>query len=188
MTGADPTALRALLEARDPLAAARRVAAPGDTPVRVRRGPAPAHWLVDDTAEGAVDAHRAAHDAGRPSEAVLLYGNGRSHDDVAARLDALAELAGATGLLRAVRLVPADGTPQRPGSWGLEDLTVVTAARAALPHDVAVLPDWRLLGPAACQIAVAFGATGWAVPDDDPTDLDHLAEAIGRTVSHEGLA
>ena len=176
--------LRALLAARDPLAAAR-AAAPGagaGAAVRVYRGPAPAGWLVDDGAEGDLAAHRAAHADGRPSAAAVLYGAGRGDDVVAARLEALAGLAAGTGLLRAVLPVPAEGSPERPGSWGVEDLTVVAACRAALPAAVEVIPDWRRLGAPACQVAVAFGATAWWVPADDRTDLDGLAAAIGRRV------
>jgi 2-iminoacetate synthase ThiH len=85
-------------------------------------------------------------------------------------------------MLRIVHTVPCEGGPDRPGSWGVEDLTVVAAARLALPADVEVAPSWSRLGPAACQVAVAFGATAWIVPADDTTDLAHLADAIGRTV------
>jgi hypothetical protein len=174
--------LTGLLGDRDPLAAARAADVAGDAPIRVRRGPAPAEWLVDSAGEGDIDSHRAAHAEGRPSEAIIVYGNGRSDQEIAARLRALADLAAATGLLRAVTTVPAEGDTHRPGSWGVEDLTVVATCRAALPDTVAVRPSWERLGPAACQIAVAFGATGWCVPADDPTDLEHLADAIGRAV------
>ena len=64
------------------------------------------------------------------------------------RLAALAELAAQTGLLRAVRPVPADGTADRPGSWGVEDLTVIAACRAgACPTAVAVRPALAPPGP-----------------------------------------
>ena len=88
-------------------------------------------------------------------------------------------LAAETGLLRAVCPVPGDGTEDRPGSWGVEDLTVVAVCRLALPEGVAVRPHWRRLGPAACQVAVAFGATGWRIPEDDRADAAHLAAAVG---------
>ncbi len=171
-----------LLQARDPLAAARDNG-PADAPIQVRRGPAPEGWFTDDETEGTIDEHRAAHLAGRPSEAVVRYGHGVGEAQVAARLDALAALARETGLLRAVTPLPAEGTEHRPGSWGIEDLTVVAACRAALPASVQVRPSWRHLGPAACQIAVAFGATAWAVPEDDRTDLERLAAGIGRTIA-----
>jgi hypothetical protein len=180
--------LAALLGERDPLAAARAADVPAGAPIRVRRGAAPQGWLVDTGGESPIGAHRAAHAEGRPSEAIIVYGHGRGDEHVAARLAALAELAAQTGLLRAVTTVPAEGDAHRPGSWGVEDLTIVATCRAALPHPVAVRPSWEHLGPAACQIAIAFGATGWAVPADDPTDLDHLAGAIGRTVIIEGGA
>lgn len=170
--------LAALLRARDPLAAARAAGVRRGGEVTVERGPAPAEWLVDGDEEGPVERHRAAHAAGRPSEAALSYGAGHDEAAVAERLAALAALASQTGLLRAVCPVPADGGPGRPGSWGVEDLTVIAACRRALPPDVAVRPHWRRLGPAACQVAVAFGATGWRIPDDDPADAAHLAAAV----------
>lgn len=171
--------LAALLAARDPLQAARAAGVRPGATVAVERGPAPEGWLVDGDDERPVDEHAAAHAAGRPSEAAVAYGAGRDADQVAERIAALAALAGRTGLLRAVCPVPAEGTGDRPGSWGVEDLTVVAACRLALPDDVAVRPHWRRLGPAACQVAVAFGATGWRVPHDDRTDLAGLAAAVG---------
>jgi hypothetical protein len=175
--------IAALLRARDPLASARAAGVRPSGEVVVERGPAPAGWLVDGDEERPLDQHRAAHDEGRASEAALAYGAGHDPDAIAARLAGLAELAERTGLLRAVCPVPADGTGERPGSWGVEDLTVIAACRLALPDDVAVRPHWRRLGPAACQVAVAFGATGWRVPDDDRTDTDALAAAVGRQVA-----
>lgn len=180
--------LRALIERRDPLEAARAAAA-GPGPVHLRRGPAPDGWLCDpEDAEGAIEEHGAAHRAGRPSEATLLYGHGHSAEGVAARLSALASLARQTGLLRTVCPCPADGTADRPGSWGVEDLTVIAACRAALPPTVHVAPSWRLLGAAACQVAVAFGATAWHLPVDDLADPAHLAQAIGRQLTEAPTA
>jgi 2-iminoacetate synthase ThiH len=147
--------------------------------VAVERGPAPAGWLVDGDEERPVAEHAAAHAAGRPSEAAVAYGAGRDPRLVAERIDALARLARETGLLRAVCPVPGEGTPERPGSWGVEDLTVIAACRLALPEGVAVRPHWRRLGPAACQVAVAFGATGWRVPAGDRADTARLAAAVG---------
>jgi hypothetical protein len=171
--------LTALLAARDPLAAARAAGAgPGGT-VTVERGPAPEGWLADGDAERPVAEHAAAHAEGRPSEAAVAYGAGRDPGEVAERIDALARLARETGLLRAVCPVPGEGSEDRPGSWGVEDLTVIAACRLAMPEGVAVRPHWRRLGPAACQVAVAFGATGWRVPADDRADLEHLAAAVG---------
>lgn len=187
MSDAAQAGLAALLRARDPLAAARANGT-DDGPIVVRRGPAPGEWFADTHEEAPVGQHRAAHLAGRPSEAVVRYGHGVSEDHVARRLDELARLAEETGLLRAVTPVPAEGTEHRPGSWGVEDLTVVAACRAALPATVHVRPSWTHLGPAACQIAVAFGATAWAVPEDDRTDVERLAAGIGRTVTGEGTA
>jgi len=179
----DAQAIAALLRARDPLAAARAAGVRPAGEVVVQRGPAPAQWLVDGDEERPLHEHRAAHAQGRPSEAALAYGAGHDPAAIAARLAALAELAGRTGLLRAVCPVPADGTGERPGSWGVEDLTVIAACRLALPDDVAVRPHWRRLGPAACQVAVAFGATGWRIPEDDRTDAEALAAAVGRQVA-----
>ena len=109
----------------------------------------------------------------------MAYGAGREPAAVAERIDALARLARRTGLLRAVCPVPGDGTEDRPGSWGVEDLTVIAVCRLAMPAGVAVRPHWRRLGPAACQIAVAFGATGWRIPADDRADAAGLAAAVG---------
>ncbi|WP_217914159.1 hypothetical protein [Miltoncostaea marina] len=173
--------LARLLRARDPLAAAR-AAGGGAGAVSVLRGAPGDGVLADGDEERPLDEHRAAHAAGRPSEAAVAYGAGHPPEAVAARIAALAALARETGLLRAVCPVPADGTPERPGSWGVEDLTVVAACRLAMPDEVAVRPHWRRLGPAACQIAVAFGASQWAVPDDDRTDVERLARAVGAGV------
>jgi hypothetical protein len=171
--------LAEILRERDPLAAARAAGVGPGGEVAVERGPAPAGWLVDGDAERPVAEHAAAHAAGRPSEAAVAYGAGHDPEPVAARIEALARLARETGLLRAVCPVPAEGTQERPGSWGVEDLTVIAACRLALPEGVAVRPHWRRLGPAACQVAVAFGATGWRIPDGDPADAAHLAAAVG---------
>ncbi|MGD9695644.1 MAG: hypothetical protein AB7V42_08295 [Thermoleophilia bacterium] len=172
--------LAELLRARDPIAAARAAGVTGDEPVTVERGDPPAGWLVDGDVERPVDEHRAAHLAGTPSEAALAYGAGHPAEDIARRLAELAELARETGLLRAVCPVPADGTADRPGSWGVEDLTVVAVCRLALPAGVAVRPHWRRLGPGASQIAAAFGATAWRVPHDDGADTERLVAALGR--------
>ena len=176
---ADVETLAALLAARDPLAAARAAGAGPGGAVVVERGPAPGDRLVDGDAERPVADHAAAHAEGRPSEAAVAYGAGRDPALVAERIDALARLARGTGLLRAVCPVPGEGTEDRPGSWGVEDLTVIAACRLALPAEVLVRPHWRRLGPAACQIAVAFGATGWRIPADDRADPAHLAAAVG---------
>ncbi|HMM48625.1 MAG TPA: hypothetical protein PKE32_03295 [Miltoncostaeaceae bacterium] len=181
----DLSELTALLSARRPLAVAPTSTDGAPPPIRVRRGPAPADRLVDGDTEGTVEEHRAAHASGRPSEATVLYGLGHSDERIAARLRDLAQLAEQTGLLRAVTLVPSTGDGERPGSWGVEDLTVIGVARSVLPQTVIVRPDWRLLGAQACQVAIAFGADGWAVPDDEPRALEQLAAAIGRTIVDE---
>jgi 2-iminoacetate synthase ThiH len=168
----------AVLEAADPLAAAPATAPGG--PVTWTRDAAPADWLVDGDLERPVAEHEAAHAAGRPSEAAVAYGAGTTPQQVADRLDALAALARRTGLLRAVCPVPGEGSSARPGSWGVEDMTVIAAARLALPAGVRVRPHWRRLGPATCQVATAFGADDWVIPDGDPTDPAALAAAAGR--------
>lgn len=174
-------ALIDLIRHADPLAAARVAPAPAGT-VRVVRGDPPADWLVDVDTEGSIAAHRDAHAHGRPSEALVRYGAGTTPEQVADRLLALAELAGDTGLLRVVRPEPGDDSTTRPGSWGVEDLTVMAAARAVLPPGVEVQPSWHHLGPEACQVAVAFGATQWRIPADDPTDPGLLAGPLRVTV------
>ena len=176
-----PERLAALLRAADPLAAARAAGVAPAGEIAWTRGPDPAGWLVDGDAERPVAEHRAAHAAGRPSVAALAYGRGAEPDRVAARLHALALLAAETGLLRAVCPVPGEGTAGRPGSWGVEDLTVVAVCRLALPDGVRVRPHWRLLGAGACQVAAAFGADDWVLPEVSGDDPVHLAEAVGRT-------
>lgn len=173
-------ALVNLLRSADPLAAARLLPPP-DPQVTWTRGAAPADWLVDGDTERPVDDHRAAHAEGRPSEAVVTYGAGADPEAIADRLLALGDLARETGLLRAICPVPAEGGSERPGSWGVEDLTVIAAARLACPDATWVRPDWRRLGSGACQVATAFGANDWQIPDADRADPDLLASAAGRT-------
>lgn len=180
MTAVTRDGLARLIAAADPMAAAQAAGIGPGARVTYTREAAPAGWLVDGDEEGAVAEHRRAHSAGRPSEAAVRYGAGVAPEAIADRLVALADLA-ETGLLRAVCPVPADASRERPGSWGVEDLTVIAAARLALPDSVPVRPDWRRLGAAACQVAVAFGATDWRIPPDDPSDADHLAAAVGAT-------
>ncbi len=172
-------ALVALLATPDPLRAAELAGvAPGGV-VTYSRTPVPADWLVDTGAEQPVPAHRAAHAAGRASVAVVAYGAGVPAEQTVDRLIALGALARATGLLRAVSPTPGEGDASRPGSWGVEDLAVIALARYLLPDDTQVRPDWIHLGPAASQIAVAFGATDWQIPPDDTTDAQWLAGAVG---------
>lgn len=174
--------IEALLRERDPLAAARAAGVTPGRRIAVARADAAEDRLADGDLEGALDEHRAAHRAGRPSEAAVAYGAGTDPSAVAARIAGLAALARETGLLRAVCPVPADGTPERPGSWGVEDLTVIAVCRLALPEGVEVRPHWRRLGAAACQIAVAFGASEWVIPADDASDAAHLAAGVGSAV------
>lgn len=169
-----------LLRNADPLAAARLLPEMDDQ-VTWTRSAAPGDWLVDGDAERPVSDHRAAHADGRPSEAVVAYGAGTSPETIADRLLALGDLARETGLLRAVCPVPAEGDSNRPGSWGVEDLTVIAAARLACPDVAWVRPDWRRLGAGACQVATAFGANDWQIPDTDGADPEPLASAAGRT-------
>jgi hypothetical protein len=169
-----------LLATPDPLRAARLAGVVLGGTVTYSRTPAPAAWLIDEDVEQPVAAHRAAHAAGRPSQAIVRYGAGVAPAATVDRLIALAELARATGLLRAVSPVPAEGNENRPGSWGVEDLVVIAVARHLLPPDTRVRPDWIHLGPAAAQIAVAFGADDWQIPAADMTDASWLAVAVGR--------
>lgn len=173
-------ALLALLRDSDPLAAARLLP-PAPDVVTYTREPVPDGWLVDGDDERPVEEHRAAHREGRPSEATVAYGAGVSPEAVADRLLALGALARETALLRAVCPVPAEGGAERPGSWGVEDLTVIAAARLACPDIAWVRPDWRRLGAGACQVATAFGANDWRVPDGERADVEGLAAAAGRT-------
>ncbi len=181
MSVPSPERLAALLRAADPLAAARAAGVAPGGEIAWTRGPDPAGWLVDGDDERPLAEHRAAHAAGRPSVAALAYGRGADPARVAARLHALALLAAETGLLRAVCPVPGEGAAGRPGSWGVEDLTVVAVCRLALPADVRVRPHWRLLGAGACQVAAAFGADEWVLPEGSGDEPGHLAEAVGRT-------
>ena len=95
------------------------------------------------------------------------------------RLIGLADLATETGRLQAVTPAPAEGNAHRPGSWGVEDLVVIGIARHLLPAATQIRPDWVHLGAAASQIAVAFGANDWQLPDDDATDVEWLIGAVG---------
>lgn len=174
--------LEALLRAGDPLAAARAAGVRVGARVALGRDADRAGRLVDGDDERPVAEHRAAHAAGTPSEAAVAYGAGHDPAAVAGRIDALAALARETGLLRAVAPVPAEGGAARPGSWGVEDLTIVAVCRLAMPDGVGVRPHWVRLGPAACQVAVAFGASEWLIPDGDGTDPAALAAAVGASV------
>jgi hypothetical protein len=168
-----------LIRRADPLAAAAASPRAG-APVTWTRRSAPAEWLLDGDEERPIEEHRAAHAAGRPSEAAVRYGAGVPPEAVADRLLALAALARERGLLRAVCPVPAEGGAERPGSWGVEDLTVIAAARLALPDVSWVRPHWTRLGAATCQLALAFGANDWVLPPGERADPALLAEAVGR--------
>jgi len=140
----------ALLNARDPLAAAAPISAPREIT-----------WSREMT----------PHDGAE----VVRYGAGTTNDEIADRLMALA----AQRDLRAVLLVPGDDSADRPGSWGVEDLLVTAVARRALPAGVAIRNDWAAIGGSACQAGASFGATEWIISPDDDADPGHLAEAIG---------
>ncbi len=140
----------AMLEARDPLAAAEGIAPP--TEVGWMREPVDADGVVE-----------------------VRYGAGTTAAQVA---DQLLAVARDTSGARAVQLVPGDDSAERPGSWGNEDLLVTAVARRVLP-DVAIRPHWRALGGPACQVAVSFGADEWVIPQDDDADPDRLAAAVG---------
>jgi 2-iminoacetate synthase ThiH len=172
-------ALVELLRDRDALAAATGVTL-ADM-VTISRTGDPETWLIDTGDEGSVDAHRAAHAQGRPSIATIRYGEGVNADVTADRMLALAALAAETGLLRAVCPVPAVGVTT-PGSWGVEDLTVVAAARRVFDLSVRVRPSWERLGAQTCGVTLAFGADELVVPADERTDVVALATAVGRKV------
>ena len=174
--------LEELLRAGDPLAAARAAGVRVGARVALSSDAGRSGVLVDGDEERPVEEHRAAHAAGTPSEAAVGYGAGHDPAAIAARIEALAALARETGLLRAVAPVPAEGGAARPGSWGVEDLTIVAVCRLAMPEGVGVRPHWVRLGPAACQVAVAFGASEWLIPDGDGTDAAALAAAVGASV------
>ena len=74
---------------------------------------------------------------------------------------------------------PARATPAAPARGASRTSAVIALARYLLPADTQVRPDWIHLGPAASQIAVAFGATDWQIPADDATDAQWLAGAVG---------
>ena len=174
--------LEALLRAGDPLAAARAAGVRVGARVALGHDADRAGRLVDGDRARPVAEHRAAHAAGTPSEAAVAYGAGHDPAGVATRIDALAALARETGLLRVVAPVPAEGGAARPGSWGVEDLTIVAVCRLAMPDGVGIRPHWVRLGPAACQVAVAFGASEWLIPDGDGTDPAALAAAVGASL------
>jgi hypothetical protein len=140
----------ALLDARDPLAAAAGIAPPRHIA-----------WTREIAADDGAE--------------VVRYGAGTTHPDIADRLIALAGQPG----LQAVLLVPGDDAADRPGSWGVEDLLVTAVARRVLPEGVAIRNDWAAIGGPACQAGASFGATEWVIPAGDDADPDHLAEAIG---------
>ena len=106
--------------------------------------------------------------------AAVPYGTEVSPEETADHLLALA--ARSHGEVRAVCPTPGAGSP---GSWGVQDLAVIAASRLALPDVEWIRPSWTALGPALCQIAVAFGANDWVIPDGDRTDPDLLAAAVG---------
>lgn len=143
----------ALLDARDPIGAAQGIARVGEvTWCRTPAGEAPAG-----------------------GEVVVHYGAGTRDEDIADRLLAIAA---DPGEVTAVRLVPGADCAERPGSWGVEDMLVTAVARRVLP-DMPIRPDWESLGAPACQVAVAFGADDWVIPEGDDADPEHLAEALG---------
>jgi hypothetical protein len=142
----------ALLDARDPIAAAAGI----NPPMEIT-------W------------EREVPGARRDGEVVVRYGAGSTHADIADRLLAIAA---DTAGVAAVRLVPGPDAEDRPGSWGVDDMLVTAVTRRVLP-DIPIRPDWSALGGPACQVAVAFGADEWIIPVDDDSDPEHLAQALG---------
>ena len=118
-----------LLRGGDPLAAARAAALDPRARVAVTRDRPAEDRLLDGDREGTIAAHRAAHAAGRPSEAAVAYGAGHTPDAVAARIADLAALARDTGLLRAVCPIPAD--KRDPAPSGTETAGPTPAACSA---------------------------------------------------------
>lgn len=171
--------LVAALRERDALTIAAAGGALG--PVHIIRGHDPGDVFVDDGTAGLED-HRAAHRAGRRSVAALPYGEDVDAEATADRLLALDALARETGLLHAVRPTPAPGRAT-PGSWGVEDLTVIAACRRVLGDAVRVRPDWERIGAQTCGVALAFGADELVVPEGDRTDIEALAAAAGRVTA-----
>lgn len=165
------------LRERDALAIAAEL--DGGRDVTWSRAASPEEWFTEVAIEESLEAHRAAHAGGQPSEAIVVYGEGVPEEAVADRLLALAALAAETGLLRTVCPVPAPGV-ETPGSWGVEDLTVIAACRRVLDPSVRVRPSWERLGAQTCAVALAFGADDLAVPAGDPTDPEALATSAGR--------
>ncbi|MBI2684107.1 MAG: hypothetical protein HYX33_01740 [Actinobacteria bacterium] len=169
--------LIAILRDVDPVASAAALDVDRSSPVTWTRTPPPPEWFVDGDDERPVAEHRRASLEGRPSEASVAYGTRVPAERTADRLLDLASLHAETGLLRAVCPTPAEGSP---GSWGVQDLAAVVAARLALPDVAWVRPSWTRLGAALCQVAVAFGANDWVLPEGDRSDPEHLARAVGR--------
>lgn len=169
-----------LLRGRDALSAAVGLTL-ADT-VTVTHEADPGEWLVDGDDEGSLADHRAAHTAGRASVATVRYGEDVPAEATADRLLDLAALSAQTGLLRAVCPIPAEGV-RTPGSWGVEDLTAVAAARRLFDPSVRIRPSWTRLGAQTCGVTLAFGADELVVPAGDPTDVSALAVAVGRQVA-----
>jgi 2-iminoacetate synthase ThiH len=169
-----------MLSGHDPVAAGKRASGSSDERiVTYTREDPPPDWLVDGEQEGSLADHVNAHRAGTTTEAVIAYGAEHSPEQVAERLLGLAELAARYEQLAAACPVPDEGDHRRPGSWGVEDLSVIAATRLCLPQVRWIRPSWRLLGAPACQIAVAFGANDWRLAADDQTDVESLATAVG---------
>lgn len=140
----------ALLEGRDPIAAAQGLEPPAEV-----------GWMHGDPrGEGVAE---------------VRYGAGTTPAQVA---DRLMQVAAAPGGVRAVLLAPGPDTPERPGSWGNDDLLVAAVARRLLPG-MPIRLDWTAVGEAACQVAVAFGADEWVIPHGADADPHHLAAALG---------
>lgn len=108
---------------------------------------------------------------------IVPYGTQVPAEVTADRILELSVRHAATGDVHAVSPVPADGSP---GSWGVQDLTVIAACRYALPDVRWIRPSWEKLGASLCQIAIAFGANDWVLPADERVDPEHLAAAVGR--------
>ncbi|MDI3256240.1 MAG: hypothetical protein QJR01_00685 [Kyrpidia sp.] len=144
--------------------------------------------------------HRLAHEVGLPSSVALRYGAGETRQTRVRELMALAEWA-RDGQLVSLRLEPWD--PERwplsdrldlAPTTGLDDLTMVSASRIALP-DAHLEVSWRMVDEKLAQTALRFGAdslsgTPWR-RWDEPFPLTGIeagdARQLERLVRETGL-
>lgn len=113
----------------------------------------PREWLA---------VHRAAHAAGLPTNATLLYGHLETAEERVDHLLALRRLQDETGgLLAFIPLAfhPAHtGLAHLPPATAVDDLRVVAAARLLLDNVPHIKAYWVMIGPDLAQVAMDFGA------------------------------